>query len=395
MLSWSPDERFFVYSDLGLAFDVNQLFLVPASGGEPVPVTDSRSNYRSPSWSADSRRLFFISNRGGARDLWQQRIDSGGRPDGEAQRLTTGIEMASAIFSRDGTKLAYAMGRGSQNSNVWRVPLFADRPATWADAEQLTFSDRGFFQGMELSPDGERLVFAWDRNGNHDLWMLPTGGGSPTQLTTDPTPDWFPAWSPDGQQIAFQAYRSGNRDIWVMPADGGPARQLTTHPARDLAPWWSPDGQEIAFSSMRSGNSDLWIVRAEGGEPRQMTADLTSDIFQWWSPDGGSIFVAGGTGSVTRRVPLDGGEPEVLGFDFGRVAPDGRTRSYQRTVDGAAQWFTVSLSDGRERLVVDLGGRPGSQAAYAMDREYMFFGWGQERTDLWVMDVVTDDGSDD
>ena len=180
-LSWSPDGQFFVYSDLSASFEVNQLWLAPASGGDSIPLTDSMTNDWSPSWSRDSRRLFFVSNRGGAMDLWQQRIDDGGKPDGEAERLTTGIEMASAVFSSDGTKLAYARGRRFQNSNVWRVPLLPDRPATWADAEQLTFEDNGYFQGMELSPDGERLVFASNRNGNQDLWMLPTGGGPPTQ----------------------------------------------------------------------------------------------------------------------------------------------------------------------------------------------------------------------
>ena len=61
MLRWSPDGRFFVYSDQNAGFEVNQLWLVPASEGEPIPVTDSRRNDLSPSWSPDSRRLFFVS----------------------------------------------------------------------------------------------------------------------------------------------------------------------------------------------------------------------------------------------------------------------------------------------------------------------------------------------
>ena len=76
-------------------------------------------------------------------------------------------------------------------------------------------------------------------------------------LTTDPSPDWLPAWSPDGLEIVFYSYRSGNRDIWVMPADGGPAKQLTKNGSESYYPAWSADGQEIAFHSGRSGNSDI------------------------------------------------------------------------------------------------------------------------------------------
>ena len=99
---------------------------------------------------------------------------------------------------------------------------------------------------------------------------------------------------------------------------------------------------------------------------------------------------------MTRRVPLDGGEPEVLGFGFGRLSPDGRTRYYRRTVDDATQWVAVSIADGRERLIVNLAGRPGrNNDPTVVGSDYVYFGWGQRRTDIWVMDVVQDDGSDD
>ena len=151
-------------------------------------------------------------------DLWQQRVGDDGARTGEPERITTGIAMRSAAFSRDGSKLAYSLGRGTV-SNVWRVPVLRDRTATWSDAEQLTF-DEAFIQFIDLSPDGERLVLSSDRSGNQDLWTLASGGGEMTQLTDDPTPDWRPSWSPDGNEIVFYAYRSGNRDIWVMPLDG-------------------------------------------------------------------------------------------------------------------------------------------------------------------------------
>lgn len=164
------------------------------------------------------------------------------------------MEVRYASFSADEKKLAYSKGR--RTSNVWRVPILEDRPATWADGDQIT-SGHAFIEFLDLSPDGDRLLVSSNRAGNPDLWILPSEGGSMRSVTTDPTPDWLPSWSSDGEEIAFYAYRSGNRDIWLMPAEGGPARQITKHPERDSFPVWSPDGQHIAFDSYRAGNEDF------------------------------------------------------------------------------------------------------------------------------------------
>ena len=83
-LSWSPNGRIFAYVTAEDAAEVTQLWTVPFSGGEPTPVTDGRTNDRSPIWSADGRKLFFVSNQGGVMDLWQQRIGEDGKPEGKA-----------------------------------------------------------------------------------------------------------------------------------------------------------------------------------------------------------------------------------------------------------------------------------------------------------------------
>ena len=211
---------------------------------------DDGTNDFSPIWSNDGRYLFFISNRGGSFDLWRQKMTEDGRTDGEAEPLTSGLEIRRAAFSSDAAKLAYTRGR--RVANVWRVPLLEERPATWSDAQQITF-DEALIEFVDVSRDGENLLVSSDRAGNQDLWKLPADGGEMTRLSVDPAPDWAPVWSPDQTEILFYSYRSGNRDLWVMPAEGGPARPLTTHPAEDYQPAWSPDGRRIAFTSLRSG----------------------------------------------------------------------------------------------------------------------------------------------
>ncbi len=273
------------------------LYLFPASGGEPIPVTDRSSRDWSPSWSSDGRRLFFVSNRGGSRDLWQQRIGEEG-PVGAPEPLTVGVGMRRAAFSPDGTKLAYSKGR--LVSNVWRAPILHERTASWADAEQLTTGQSLTVLG-DISPDGRRLLVGSDRSGSGGMWVLPAEGGEMTLLTTDAGGG---RWSPDGREIAFWSGRSGNLDIWVMPAEGGPARRLTRDPAQDVRATWSPDGTEIAFDSWRSGNRDIWVVSADGGEPRQVTDHPGTDQVSAWSPDGKwLVFQSHGRGARLWRIP--------------------------------------------------------------------------------------------
>ncbi len=204
-------------------------------------------------------------------DLWLQRVGPGAEPEDSPQPVTVAIGMRHAVFSPDGTKLAYSRGRAV--ANLWRVPILEDRPATWADAQQLTF-DEALIEYVDMSPDGKRLLVSSDRSGNADLWMLPRDGGEWMQVTSEPTPDWQPKWSPDGQDIAFYSYRTGRREIWVMPVSGGPARQLTAGNATNPESWfpaWSPDGREIAFSSSGGGEDvSIYVIPRDGGKARQV-----------------------------------------------------------------------------------------------------------------------------
>ena len=164
----------------------------------------------------------------------------GGRAGGCSGALDRWCRNAKGAFSPDGTKLAYSKGR--LVGNVWRVPILRERPASWADAEQITIG-QAYTWVSDISPDGRRLLVSSDRSGNRDIWVLPAEGGAMSQLTTNPTGDGRARWSPDGREIAFRSRRSGNLDLWVMPAEGGPARQLTSDPEPNYHVWWSPDGR--------------------------------------------------------------------------------------------------------------------------------------------------------
>ena len=65
--------------------------------------------------------------------------------------------------------------------------------------------------------------------------------------------DYWPAWSPDGKRIAFTSNRDGNYEIYVMNADGTGLRNLTQPPGAGQLRAWSPDGKRLAFISNRDG----------------------------------------------------------------------------------------------------------------------------------------------
>jgi TolB protein len=368
--------------------DVTQILISPTSGGEPIPITDGLTAAWNPSWSQDNARLYFISNQGGAMDLWQQRVSSEGRPRGAPERLTTGIGMRSAAFSPDGAKLAYSRGPRQAADTVWRVPILNDRPATWKDAEQL-ISDAAFIQFLDLSPDKKLLAFSSDRSGNQDLWIQPLDGSDPIQLTTEPTPDWAPRFSPDGKGIVFYAYRSGNRDVWVMPVEGGPSRQLTFDPTEDEVPTWAPDGKRIAFVSRRGGNRDIWVMEADGREPRQLTTRTADDYMPEYSPNGAFIVFASSTDQRLVQIPAEGGEIDLLadGDTTPRWAPDGEVLYFPK-YSTMAHW-ALSVKSGGVRRVTDLVGPRGNLGmGLATDGAYLYFTWSEEIGDIWVMDVV-------
>jgi Tol biopolymer transport system component/tRNA A-37 threonylcarbamoyl transferase component Bud32 len=395
-LAWSPDRHFFAYGDGNQGLDVTRLWVLRASDGEATPVTDGLSKVWSPSWSTDGRHLYFVSNRGGSMDLWSQEIATDGMPIGQPDAVTVGIEMRQATFSRDGTKLAYSRGR--YVANVFRVPILEERVATWEDAEQITL-EHAHVEYFDVSPNGERLALSTDRSGNKDLWILTIATGDMIQLTSDPTPDWYPTWSPDGSELLFYSYRSGNREIWVLPLGGGPPRQLTDGKADSAESWypfWSPSGREIAFSRASGVLSDIHVIPRGGGASRFVAKSVagTGNYVPVWSKDEESIvFQADG---FLWQVSARGGDPERLtrgSAQCPRWSKDGRHIFFPGYRERAGNLWALSLENGEERPLTDLKGRPGrlGYQGLAVDKEYVYFRWEEDTGDIWVMDVVQDE----
>ncbi|MBL8858467.1 MAG: PD40 domain-containing protein [Planctomycetes bacterium] len=157
-------------------------------------------------------------------------------------------------------------------------------PATPAQTKLLRFPD----------VHGDKVAFCYAG----DLWVAASSGGTAARLTAHPGLELFPKFSPDGAWIAFTGQYDGDEQVYVMPSSGGVPKQLTFYPARGPLPqrWgydnqvygWTRDGKAILFRSMRDGwdltDTRLFTVPIEGGLPTPLAMPVSGggDL----SPDG-------------------------------------------------------------------------------------------------------------
>ncbi|MEY2425344.1 MAG: TolB protein, partial [Actinomycetota bacterium] len=114
------------------------------------------------------------------------------------------------------------------------------------------------------------IVFATERDGVFELSGLPApeiyamdaSGAGLTRLTDNTARDENPALSPDGSKIAFASDRDGNDEIYVMDVSGANQTRLTNDPGSDGRASWSPDGNQIVFVSNRNGEQEIFVMDA-------------------------------------------------------------------------------------------------------------------------------------
>src|SRR5437868_1722235 len=112
------------------------------------------------------------------------------------------------------------------------------------------------------SANGHILVSAGQRHQYGLLSLDPVGKASFPLIAFGA--DIIGHYSPDGTKIAFSSNADGNPEIYVMNADGSGIKQLTDNSAIDWNPSWSPDGKKIAFTSGRDGDFDVYVMDADG-----------------------------------------------------------------------------------------------------------------------------------
>ncbi len=222
--------------------DNREIYVMNVGGSGLIQLTNHPAWDKSPSWSPDGSRVAFLSDRDqdGYEELYVINADGSG--------------LTKLIYSPD-----------------WGVGDY-----TW-------------------SPNGSRIVFAYFSYGASvtdatddvsDIYVVNTDGSGLTNLTNTNDPEWDEgaSWSPDGSRIEFVSDRDGNWDIYLVNADGTGITKITNQTGNQSNAVWSPDGTKIAFSSDQDGDWDIYLMNADGSGLLQITGNDADDIPTDWKP---------------------------------------------------------------------------------------------------------------
>lgn len=174
---------------------------------------------------------------------------------------------------------------------------------------QLTFS-RAWNGDPSFSPDRKKILFASNRDGNHDIYLMNLDGSSLSNLTSSSYWEGEPVWNPNGKEIAFTSNRDGNYQIYILNLESGVVHQLIHSPGENWSPTWSLDGKYLAYSSNRYGNYQIFQWNFSEEKERRFTDTKGNCWSPSWSPSGDKlVFVSDQDGNPEiYSLSLTGGE---------------------------------------------------------------------------------------
>lgn len=310
---------------------ISRLEIVNAKSGERRIVKEFDGRVEAPNWTPDGKYLVY--NSGGL--IYKIPVEGG-----EPALISTGSVIGcnnDHVVSVDGKILAISARGPSGQSQIYTLPITGGEP------KLVTPVGPSYLHG--ISPDGNKLAYCANRNGNYDVYVIPTKGGEEVRLTTTDGLDDGPEYSPNGKYIWFNSVRSGLMQAWRMKADGSEQTQITFDEANNWFPHISPDGKMVVIISYKKGDVkpgshppnkqvELRLVPAKGGKPEtlvslfggQGTINVNS-----WSPDSKEFAFVSYELAGPLNESIDVGNPKLKGS----TVYDPKTQSY--TLSGAGE----------------------------------------------------------
>lgn len=319
----SPDGARIVYVRNG--FDIMtdrgtaDLWMIDIESGLQRPLGSGPRQSSSPRWSPDGSKLVFVGTDDDDREqIFLRWIDTG-----QTTKISRLLRSPSGLsWSPDGSWIAFSMFVPEETEPFATMPKKPEG-AAWAPAARTV--ERLFYRS-----DGSGFL----ETGFTQLFVLPTEGGTPRQLTSGPFHHRGPvSWRPDGQSFVFSAnrrenweYEPQNTEIYELRLQDSSVRALTDRLGPDSSPVVSADGKRIAYLGYDDHFqgyqvTDLYVLDGDGS-PRNLTASLDRSVSQpRWSADGERIFVSfsdEGNGKIASISPS--GEVEILASDLGGLS---------------------------------------------------------------------------
>ena len=177
-----------------------------------------------------------------------------------------------------------------------------------------------------------------------DIWVVPKQGGLAHRLSSPSGEETYPRFSPDGSRIAFSGNYDGNVDVYVIPTLGGHSSRITYHPMTDRLIDWRPSRNGLLFASMRESGrqrySQFYSISSEGGFPEKLP--IPYGEYGALSADEKILaYTPSSVASRTWKRYRGGVAPEIWLFELNTKSARNITKS--SAIDEFPMWYGQTL----------------------------------------------------
>ena len=245
-------------------------------------------------------------------------------------------------------------------------------------------------------PNGGRIAFTCTRGDYNQLCMINRDGTGLTQLSDMEASNYYPVFTPDGSALLFASNRNGPFDLYLLLFGEKQLFQITENVGNVVSPDYSSDGRRIVFANQAGeGPASIWMVNADGLNPRLIYTGADDIVAAAWSPDGERIAYAMSVGTPQEyeifTMDKDGKNHLRISQGLQGIggsidwSPDGKDLLVYAGVYGDKNIFKIDVATGNFTQLTDGGNNAG--ASYSPDGRYIVFNSlrNDDQADLYIM----------